>query len=86
MGIARPVRALIGVAIVVWCFFLYVLFKPSPELHGPGDRYLNFERDPNLDRKLPRDANNYATLDRGRTRETNQTDKLVQRLGNQRGY
>lgn len=50
MTIARPVRALILVAIFLWCFFLYQLFKPSPEFHGPGDRYLNFKRDPNLDR------------------------------------
>ncbi len=50
MAIARPVRALIGVAIFCWCIFIYVLLKPSPELHGPGDRYINFERDPNLDR------------------------------------
>lgn len=49
MTIARPVRALILVAILLWCFFLYQLLKPSPEFHGPGDRYLNFERDPNLD-------------------------------------
>lgn len=51
MAIARPVRALIGLAAVLWCFFLYQCFKPTPEIHGPGDRYMYFERDPNLDRK-----------------------------------
>jgi mannosyltransferase len=66
MTIARPVRALILVAILLWCFFLYQLFKPTPEFHGPGDRYLNFERDPNLDPtfepegKLVRTSERYA--------------------------
>lgn len=52
MAIARPVRALMFAAAVLWCFFLYQIFKPSASLHGPGNRYLNFERDPNLDRGL----------------------------------
>jgi mannosyltransferase len=51
MTIARPLRALIILATFLWCFFVYQLLKPSPEFHGPGDRYLNFERDPNLDRR-----------------------------------
>jgi hypothetical protein len=50
MAIARPVRALIGLAVVLWCFFLFQMFKPMPEFHGPADRFINFERDPNLDR------------------------------------
>ncbi|KFA48114.1 hypothetical protein S40293_09296 [Stachybotrys chartarum IBT 40293] len=49
MAIARPFRALMLLAVVLWCFFLYQIFKPTPTLHGPGDRYQNFERDPTLD-------------------------------------
>jgi mannosyltransferase len=49
MGVARPVRALAFVAVILWCFFIYQLLKPGPDIRGPGDRYMNFERDPNLD-------------------------------------
>ncbi|KAF4509672.1 hypothetical protein G6O67_003818 [Ophiocordyceps sinensis] len=49
MAVARPVRAL-GVAVaVLWCLFLYRIFKAPSSVHGPGERYINFERDPNLD-------------------------------------
>lgn len=51
MTVARPVRALIAVGIILWCFFLFQIFAPSWGLTGPGERYSNFERDPNLDRK-----------------------------------
>lgn len=52
MAVARPVRAL-GVAVaVLWCLFLYRIFKAPSSVHGPGERYINFERDPNLDRGL----------------------------------
>jgi mannosyltransferase len=51
MAIARPVRALALLAVILWCFFVYQVLKPSPGLRGPGDRYINFERDPNLDRE-----------------------------------
>lgn len=54
MTVARPLRALIIAAVILWCFFLYQMFKPVPEFHGPGDRYINFERDPNLDRESMR--------------------------------
>jgi mannosyltransferase len=50
MAIARPVRVLLFAAAVLWCFFLYQVFRPSSGLRGPGERYVNFERDPNLDR------------------------------------
>lgn len=36
---------------MLWCFFLYQVLKPSSGYNSPGDRYINFERDPNLDRK-----------------------------------
>ncbi|RDA94397.1 hypothetical protein CP533_2261 [Ophiocordyceps camponoti-saundersi (nom. inval.)] len=50
MAIARPVRALAFAAALCWCLVIFHLIKvPSPEIHGPGERYLNFERDPNLD-------------------------------------
>lgn len=51
MAIARPVRTLGLLAVVLWCFFLYQLFKPTASIFGPAGRYANFERDPNLDRK-----------------------------------
>ena len=54
MAMARPVRALLFVAVILWCFFLYQILKPTPTVNGPAERYLNFERDPNLDRKLHR--------------------------------
>lgn len=72
MAIARPVRALFALAALTWCFFIFQLLKPSPEFHGPGDRYLNFERDPNLDRELTRP-----------TLTTNHTDES-QQLANQK--
>lgn len=53
MAIARPVRTLGLLAVVLWCFFLYQLFKPTASIFGPAGRYANFERDPNLDRKEP---------------------------------
>lgn len=53
MAIARPVRALGLVAVVLWVFFLYQIFGTSknkiPE--GPGDSLKHLERDPNLDRE-----------------------------------
>lgn len=52
MAVARPLRALMVLAVVLWCFFLYQVLKPTPMIRGPGDRYMNFERDPNLDREL----------------------------------
>lgn len=50
MAVARPVRALLFLAAALWCLFLYNLFSPMSLERGPGDRYVNFERDPNLDR------------------------------------
>lgn len=53
MAIARPVRALGLAAVLMWCFFLYTILKPSPGLHGPGGSVRGgYERDPNLDRML----------------------------------
>jgi hypothetical protein len=37
---------------LMWCFFLYQIFKPAEPLRGPGDQYRNLERDPNLDREF----------------------------------
>ncbi len=50
MAIARPVRALMLVAVFLWCFFLYQVINPTAYIFGPAGRYANFERDPNLDR------------------------------------
>ncbi|ODA78392.1 hypothetical protein RJ55_05773 [Drechmeria coniospora] len=49
MAIARPVRALLLAAVLLWALFVFLLLKPSGLIRGPGDRYLNFERDPTLD-------------------------------------
>ncbi|KJZ80522.1 hypothetical protein HIM_00372 [Hirsutella minnesotensis 3608] len=49
MAIARPVRALFLGAALLWCLFLYRVLKSPTTIHGPGERYVNFERDPNLD-------------------------------------
>ena len=46
MAVARPVRALGVAAVLMWCFFLYQIFKPAATLR-PN---LNTEREPNQDR------------------------------------
>jgi hypothetical protein len=52
MAIARPVRALGLAALVMWCFFIWQLMKPTGSLLSSGaSRYSAFKRDPNLDRK-----------------------------------
>ena len=40
MAIARPIRALALAAIVLWCFFIYVLISPKSTKYplGPGDK------------------------------------------------
>lgn len=55
MAIARPVRALALLAVFLWCFFLYQIFKPTESIYTPGSRYSNFERDPMLDRESAQD-------------------------------
>jgi mannosyltransferase len=54
MAIARPVRVLAMLAIVLWVFFFSQVWRPEwrPEKYplGPGDTLKNVERDPNLDR------------------------------------
>lgn len=50
MAIARPVRALGLVAIVLWCFFVWQIFKPTAPLKIPDNIPPN-EQDPNLERK-----------------------------------
>lgn len=51
MAIARPVRALGLAAILMWCFFLYQIFKPGTSISQSSD-IVSDERDPNLDRKF----------------------------------
>jgi mannosyltransferase len=55
MAIARPIRVLAIVAVVLWVFFLYQIFGPTRYPKGPGDRVTlkNMDRDPNLDREFP---------------------------------
>lgn len=53
MAIARPIRVLGFLAIVLWVFFLYSVFGPTKHPKGPGDTLENMERDPNLDRMCP---------------------------------
>lgn len=52
MAIARPVRVLGLAAIMMWCFFLYQVFKPGGSIKTPLG-IPNNERDPLLDRELP---------------------------------
>lgn len=55
MAIARPVRALGLTAVVLWCFFVWQLFKPIATPTNPGaSSYFPKERDPNHDRKHTR--------------------------------
>lgn len=81
MAIARPVRVLLFAAAILWCFFLYQVFRPSSGLRGPGERYVNFERDPNLDRsysvsrnQVPSQSNQVGNYSYGRTRRGSCTD------------
>lgn len=53
MAIARPVRVLGLAAAMMWCFFLYQIFKPGSNMSAPLGLPSN-ERDPLLDRELPR--------------------------------
>ncbi|TPX09634.1 uncharacterized protein E0L32_009107 [Thyridium curvatum] len=50
MAIARPVRVLTLAAVVLWCVFLWQIFKPSVPVTKPGAGLESSERDPNLDR------------------------------------
>lgn len=52
MAIARPVRALALAAFFMWCFFLYTIFRPTPDItQSSADFHASVERDPQLDRK-----------------------------------
>lgn len=52
MAVARPVRVLGLAAVMMWCFFLYQVFKPgSPIPLAPG--IPKNEKEPLLDRKSP---------------------------------
>ena len=54
MGLAKPVRALFLAALALWGFVLYVLFvQRGGGILGPSERYVNFERDPNMERESP---------------------------------
>lgn len=53
MAIARPIRVLGLLAVVLWVFFLYQIFGPTRYPKGPGDTLKNMDRDPNLDRTFP---------------------------------
>lgn len=53
MAMRRPVRALALAAALLWCLFLYRVVRAPSSVQGPGERYVNFERDPNLDRRWP---------------------------------
>ncbi len=57
MALARPLRALLLSAVLLWCFFLYQMFKPSEPVHRSGGLggLETIERDPNLDRECPSD-------------------------------
>lgn len=51
MAVAKPVRGLMVVAVVLWCIFLWqMFFRSAPDIHAPGGVNANFDRDPNLDR------------------------------------
>lgn len=52
MALAKPVRGLLLVAVVLWCIFLWqMFFSSAPSISGPGEKNINFDRDPNLDRE-----------------------------------
>lgn len=54
MALAKPVRGLLLVAVVLWCIFLWQMFFTSaPSISGPEGKNVNFDRDPNLDRTQP---------------------------------
>lgn len=64
MAIARPVRVLGLAAAMMWCFFLYQIFKPGSSIKAPTG-IPNNERDPLLDREkpiVPLQGNNSAAI------------------------
>lgn len=50
MAVARPVRVLGLAAVMMWCFFLYQVFKPGSPIPLPGGIPKN-EKEPLLDRE-----------------------------------
>lgn len=61
MAIARPVRALGLAAIVMWCFFVWQLIKPTASPVKVNDGLIpSFAHDPNLDRK---DRKKHSAID-----------------------
>lgn len=53
MAVARPVRVLGLAAVMMWCFFLYQVFKPGSPIPLPSGIPKN-EKEPLLDRESPR--------------------------------
>lgn len=50
MAIARPVRILALLAVLLWVSFFYQVWRPASKYPlGPGDTLHYAERDPNLD-------------------------------------
>lgn len=49
MAIARPIRALAFITLVLCGFLIYQTVTPGRTLKGPGDDFKHRERDPNLD-------------------------------------
>lgn len=50
MAVARPVRVLGLAAVMMWCFFLYQVFKPGVPIPLPSGIPKN-EKEPLLDRE-----------------------------------
>lgn len=50
MAVARPVRVLGLAAVMMWCFFLYQVFKPGSPIPLPSGIPKN-EKEPLLDRE-----------------------------------
>jgi hypothetical protein len=58
MALARPIRAMLLAAVLLWCSFIYIhiLTGPSSGILSKGENYLNFEREPTLDRETSSDG------------------------------
>jgi mannosyltransferase len=66
MALAKPVRGLLLVAVVLWCIFLWqMFFSSAPSISGPEGKNVNFDRDPNLDRtQLPKISSTHGLGER----------------------
>ena len=53
MAIAKPVRALAVVSVLLFCYLLFLVFKQTPITKGPGDLEQPIPDEPMYKGRLP---------------------------------